>query len=278
VDALSGLTPSGSDAGTVRQAVVDTLRRIAPQSAPAELSPTTPLRDQLDLDSMDWLNFLVELREKLGVDIPEADYAKLVTLDDLLAYIEQHRAAIPPNPPQLVGEHRLLDGRIVTIRPIRPDDADRVRDFLTASSEESRYKRFHKWIHMPSNKLVHFLTDIDHDRCLALVCAAHQGPDEEIVGEARCVANPDAKSCEFGLLIEDSWRRTGIAGLLMEALIHAARDRGFAAIEGIVLASNPAMLQFANALGFTIEPMTDDRTTLRIHRRLQPLSAPISAA
>jgi RimJ/RimL family protein N-acetyltransferase len=278
VDALSGLTPSGSNAGTLRQAVVDTLRRIAPQNPPAELSPTTPLRDQWDLDSMDWLNFLVALHEKLGVDIPEADYAKLVTLDDLLTYLEQHRAAIPATPPQLVGEHRLLDGRIVTIRPIRPDDADRVRDFLTATSEEGRYKRFQKWIHTPSNKLVHLLTDIDQDRCLALVCAAHQGSDEEIVGEARCVANPDAKSCEFGLLIEDSWRKTGIAGLLMEALIQAAHDRGFATIEGIVLASNPAMLQFAHALGFAIEPVADDRTILRIHRRLRPPVAPIPVA
>ena len=76
------------DDQTLRQAVFDTLRRIAPEVAPAELEPGTPLRDQVDLDSMDWLNFLLGLHAKLGIDIPEADYAKLVTFDDLFAYLK----------------------------------------------------------------------------------------------------------------------------------------------------------------------------------------------
>ena len=45
-----------------------------------------PLRDQVDLDSMDWLNFLVALHAKLGIDIPEADYGRLVTLDGVVLY------------------------------------------------------------------------------------------------------------------------------------------------------------------------------------------------
>ena len=262
-----------SRAAIVRQAVFDTLQQVAPRIAPVQLNPKTPLRGQLDLDSMDWLNFVVALDERLGVAIPEADYSKLVTLDDLLAYLEQRRPTRFQYPGHLVREHRLSDGRTVTIRPIRADDADRIRDFLTASSEESRYTRFQKWVHTPSNKLIHFLTDIDYRRCLALVCTVLHGPREEIVGEARYYANPGGKTCEFGLLIEDSWQKTGIAGLLMEALIEGARDRGFAAMEGLVLAGNVAMLQFAHALGFEIEPMTDDLTTLHIHRRLQHPSA-----
>ena len=71
----------------LRTAVLATLRRIAPEVVPGELRPDVPLRDQVDLDSMDWLNFLVALHGRLGVDIPEADYRKLVTLDDLVAYL-----------------------------------------------------------------------------------------------------------------------------------------------------------------------------------------------
>jgi acetyltransferase len=179
-------------------------------------------------------------------------------------------------PSHLVREHRLFDGRSVTIRPIRADDAERVRGFLNATSEESRYKRFKKWVHAPSNNLVHFFTDIDYDRHLALVCTSAGGTDEEIVGEARYIANPDGKSCEFGVLIEDSWRKSGIAGLLMEALIRAAGDGGFAVMEGFVLASNRAMLRFAHALGFAVEPMAGDLTTLRIQLRLQPAPAPVA--
>ena len=77
-------------------------------------------------------------------------------------------------------------------------------------------------------------------------------------------------SCEFGILIEDAWRRSGIAGLLMEALIRAARARGFATMEGLVLSDNSAMLRFAHALGFEIEHVTDDLKTLRIILKLQP--------
>ena len=75
------------DDAALRMALLDTLRRIAPEVSPAELQADVPLRDQVDLDSMDWLNFLIALHGALGVDIPESDYAKLVTLDDLLGYL-----------------------------------------------------------------------------------------------------------------------------------------------------------------------------------------------
>jgi len=82
------MTAARIDPVTLRQSVLETLRRIAPEISPDELKPTAPLRDQIDLDSMDWLNFLVALHDKVGVDIPEADYTKLVTLDDILAYLK----------------------------------------------------------------------------------------------------------------------------------------------------------------------------------------------
>lgn len=81
------MTTTRIDDATLRQSVLAVLRRIAPEVAPGDLEPAVPLRDQVDLDSMDWLNFLAALDAKLGIDIPEADYAKLVTLDDVLAYL-----------------------------------------------------------------------------------------------------------------------------------------------------------------------------------------------
>ncbi len=92
------MTPAGIDALALRQVVFDTLRRIAPELSPDELQPTMPLRDQVDLDSMDWLNFLVALHQKLGVEIPEADYRKLGTLDQLLRYLtaKLHVGDSPP--------------------------------------------------------------------------------------------------------------------------------------------------------------------------------------
>jgi acyl carrier protein len=82
----------------LREIVVAALRRIAPEVEAGTLRPDRPLRDQVDLDSMDWLNFLIGLHAKLGVDIPEADYRKLVTLDDLLGYLRQRLGAAAAGP------------------------------------------------------------------------------------------------------------------------------------------------------------------------------------
>lgn len=77
------------DETTLRNLVFDALRHIAPEIKPADLESGTPLRDQIDLDSIDWLNFLDALHTKFAVDIPEADYEKLVTFDDLLGYLKR---------------------------------------------------------------------------------------------------------------------------------------------------------------------------------------------
>ena len=71
----------------LRTAVLAELRRIAPELEESELKPDRLLRDQVDLDSMDWLNFLVALHERLKVDIPESDYARLGTLDQTVEYL-----------------------------------------------------------------------------------------------------------------------------------------------------------------------------------------------
>ena len=77
----------------IRAVALATLLSIAPEVEADELRGDRPLRSQVDLDSMDWLNFLLGLHEKLKVDIPEADYARLVTLDDVVAYLQHKLAA-----------------------------------------------------------------------------------------------------------------------------------------------------------------------------------------
>lgn len=77
----------------LRSTVVATLLSIAPEVDAALLRDNRPLRLQVDLDSMDWLNFLIGLSQRLKVEIAESDYGQLVTLQDLLAYL---RARLPP--------------------------------------------------------------------------------------------------------------------------------------------------------------------------------------
>ena len=81
------------DEPTIRDTIARALSAIAPEVSISQLRSDRPLRDQVDLDSMDWLNFLVALHEQLHVQIPEADYRKLRTLDELVAYLRAKLAA-----------------------------------------------------------------------------------------------------------------------------------------------------------------------------------------
>ena len=73
----------------LREAVLRVLAELAPEVDVHALKPAVRLRDQLDLDSMDFLNFLIGIDEQLGVDIPESDYARLATLDSIYAYLRE---------------------------------------------------------------------------------------------------------------------------------------------------------------------------------------------
>lgn len=68
--------------------VIDVLAGIAPEARDAPIDPDLPLRDQLELDSMDHLHFAVALQERYGVDIPEVDYARFRCLSELVAYLD----------------------------------------------------------------------------------------------------------------------------------------------------------------------------------------------
>lgn len=80
------------DDAQLRQAVFAALQGIAPEVEPDTLRSDRPLRDEVDLDSMDWLRFLAALHQRLGVNIPEVDYQQLTTMDVLLAYLRRRLA------------------------------------------------------------------------------------------------------------------------------------------------------------------------------------------
>lgn len=71
----------------IRRVVLEELGNIAPEADPAALAGDADVREALDIDSMDVLNFVVALHQRLGVDVPERDYPKLLTVDGAVAYL-----------------------------------------------------------------------------------------------------------------------------------------------------------------------------------------------
>ncbi len=80
---------------STRDQILAIIGTIAPDAEPEldRIEPTADLRDQLDLDSMDFLNVLVAIAEQLGVEVPERDYGQVRTLAGLVDYVERRRPA-----------------------------------------------------------------------------------------------------------------------------------------------------------------------------------------
>jgi len=172
--------------------------------------------------------------------------------------------AMAEYPAHLAVERRLADGRRVTIRPIRSDDEVREHEFLDHLSGDTRRRRFIKYASALNGGLAHFFSHIDYDRHMAFVCEA----DGHLVGDARYVANADGRSCEFGIVVAEDWQHSGIAQLLMDALMRESRKRGLQTMEGLVLGDNAGMLAFSRALGFEAQPAQEQPTLVRVVKRL----------
>lgn len=74
----------------IRKIVQEELNNIAPEVDMATVDPAADLREAIDIDSMDFLNFVTALHHRLGINIPELDYPKLITMDGAIQYILAH--------------------------------------------------------------------------------------------------------------------------------------------------------------------------------------------
>lgn len=83
-------TPTHLDEETVRDIVCRQLKQIAPETDPWALEPDMDVRETLDIDSFDALNFLIALDEEMGIEIPEKDYGRLTTMEEIVNYLLRH--------------------------------------------------------------------------------------------------------------------------------------------------------------------------------------------
>ena len=176
--------------------------------------------------------------------------------------------AIHPYPAQLVVQAQLPDGTDLTIRPIRPEDAQIEQAFVRGLSAQTKYFRFMQSLQELSREELIRLTQLDYHRELALIATVQENGAEVEIGVARYAMNPDGESCEFALVVADAWQHRGIGSRLMLALMEAARERGFRSMEGEVLSSNQPMLGLVRDLGFTVRTSPDDPAVKRVSRAL----------
>jgi GNAT superfamily N-acetyltransferase len=111
-------------------------------------------------------------------------------------------------------------------------------------------------------------THPDAKREVQLVAVVGAGADDKIVAGARYGATETEGDCEFAVAVVDEWHGRGLARLLLETLMRTARDRGFARMEGYVLATNAPMLGLAKTLGFVPGKSPEGPTVCLVRRDL----------
>lgn len=176
--------------------------------------------------------------------------------------------AIHPYPVHLITRWQLPDGIDLTIRPIRPEDAEIEQEFVRNLSAESKYFRFMDTLQELSQSMLVRFTQIDYDREMALIAVLEQDNREKELGVCRYVTSADGQSCEFALVVADEWQKKGIGNKLMNCLFDAARAKGVKFMEGEVLVTNQPMLELVRRLGFEVSTSEEDAFIKRIRKRL----------
>jgi acyl-CoA synthetase (NDP forming)/RimJ/RimL family protein N-acetyltransferase len=171
-------------------------------------------------------------------------------------------------PPEWDADVVLSDGGTVRIRPIRPDDGDRIVAFHGRQSPESIYFRyFTPHPHLAADE-VERLTHVDYVDRMAFVALR----DDVMVGVARYDRWPLRSEAEVAFFVDDAHRGRGMATLLLEYLAEAARRAGISAFTATVLPTNQRMVGVFRAAGFQVRS-TFEEGVIEVHLDLQPTPA-----
>ena len=193
---------------------------------------------------------------QLIVDTPELEALAIGPSADPAATLrppgQERRLVIAPYPADLV-EQWDARGEMLTVRPIRPEDAAaHAALFSRISPEDVRY-RFFSALRELSPERIARMTQVDYDREMAFVAVRANG---DTVGVSRLVCEGDVG--EFAVIVQPDMKGRGVARHLMERLIDWGRAQGMASIVGQVLAENTPMLAFVRKLGFSVRRMPDE--------------------
>jgi acetyltransferase len=177
--------------------------------------------------------------------------------------------AIHPYPYELTRQFQLSDGTNITIRPIRPEDANLEKDFHNRLSERTKYFRFMQALQELTPEMIVRFTQIDYDREMAFVAVSEDAKMPNELGVGRYLMNPDGHSVEFALVVADDSQHLGIGSRIMKALIQSAKSKGVLFFEGEVLVVNKPMLSLVKKLGFSVENIADDNEVVRVVKDLR---------
>ncbi len=175
-----------------------------------------------------------------------------------LVYADQILPSAHPYPKKMEETITFKDGQQLVIRPIRPDDEDKIKEMFYTFSEQTKYLRYHGSLKsLPHNKLQVFC-NVDYDTEMALVVVRGQAGHEEILGVGRYMTNPGKRSAEMAFVVSDNWQRKGIGTHLFKRLVEIGRQAGLVQFNADVLPENSGMLKIFHRSGLNTETQTEE--------------------
>lgn len=156
-------------------------------------------------------------------------------------------------PAELESECRMRDGALIGLRPIRPDDAQLLREFHEHLSDLSTYHRYFFLHPRLSSTEVEHLTNVDYFERLAFVVE----DDGRLVAVGRYERLPDTKDAEVAFVVADAYQHRGLGSLLLQRLVEAARERGIETFTAETLAENRDMIDVFMSSGFPVTTTTE---------------------
>ncbi len=166
---------------------------------------------------------------------------------------ENNRLAVRPYPSGL-EERVVVDGHDLLLRPIRPEDGDRLAAFYAnATASDMRLRFFMARREVPHSELARYC-QIDYEREMTFIALAP--PDaagaQAMAGEVRAVCDPDNIKAEFAIQVASPWQRKGLGRVLMDKLVRYLRERGTEEVVGQCLPENTGMASLARSMGFEV--------------------------
>ena len=171
-------------------------------------------------------------------------------------------------PKELERDITLQDGARLRLRPIRPEDQDRLIAFYARLSQHTAYQRFFTVLRRLPTDWYHFFANVDYVRRLALVAERDTVAGPQIIGVGRHEPSDEPDTAELAFVVEDGWQGRGLGALLLEAVLEAADARGVRRFRADVLADNYRMLRLLATRTEVEARKTEEGVTgLRFRRR-----------
>jgi acetyltransferase len=151
---------------------------------------------------------------------------------------------------------RLNDGTEIFVRPLKPEDKDKLYQMYTALSKDTNYSRF--LIRKPITRwIVEKWVEINYTDKMALIATVKEDGEEKIIADARFYTDKETGEAEIAAVVQDHWQNRGVGTKLLQYTVEVAREMGVKTLYAYVSPENKRIIHITKKLGFKAKWMSD---------------------